>query len=82
MYQGKYVFAQLFSIISRHEFTKCVNRYDGNYKTRDFKCWQQFLCMVFGQLTYRESIRDIINCLAAHQSKIYHLGIKNLVADG
>ena len=80
MYQGKYVFAQLFSIISRHEFTKCVNRYDGNYKTRDFKCWQQFLCMVFGQLTYRESIRDIINCLAAHQSKIYHLGIKNLVA--
>lgn len=80
MYQGKYVFAQLFATISRHEFTKCVNRYDGNYKTRDFKCWQQFLCMVFGQLTYRESIRDIINCLDAHQSKIYHLGIKNLIA--
>jgi len=80
MHQGKYVFAQLFLKISRYEFKKCVDRYDGNYKTRDFKCWQQFLCMVFGQITYRESVRDIINCLTAHQAKIYHLGLKRVVA--
>jgi len=78
MYQGKYVFAQLFIPVSRYEFRKCVNRYNGNYKVKHFKCWQQFLCMVFGQLTYRESIRDIFNCLNAHQSKVYHLGLKDL----
>jgi len=79
VYQGKYVFAQLFIPVSRYEFKKCVNRYNGDYKVHHFKCWQQFLCMVFGQLTYRESIRDIFNCLNAHQSKVYHLGLKDLV---
>jgi len=80
MYQGKYVFLQIMEIVSRYEFKKCVVRYKGNYKVIRFKCWQQFLCMVFGQLTYRESIRDIFNCLNAHKKKTYHLGLKDLVS--
>ena len=80
MNQGKYVFSQLVSLIPRYEFDKCVKRYNGNYKLKKFKCWSQYLCMLFGQLTYRESITDIVNCLSAHQNKVYHLGIKNLVA--
>lgn len=80
MNQGKYVFAQLNSLIVRYEFEKCVNRYNGNYKVRDFSCWGQFLCMMFGQLTHRESIRDIATCLKAHQNKAYHLGIKQPIS--
>lgn len=80
MYKGKFVYAQLISIVPRYEFDKCVKRYRGNYKVKDFKCWQQFLCMMFGQLTYREGIRDIINCLEAHRAKVYHLGIKKIVS--
>lgn len=80
MPEGKFVFSQIVSLISRYEFDKSVNKYQGNYRSKDFKCWSQFLCMIFGQLTYREGIRDIINCLGAHQNKLYHLGIKNLVA--
>ncbi|MFT4762621.1 MAG: transposase [Paraglaciecola sp.] len=78
MYQGKYVFAQIMEIVSRYEFEKCVTRYKGNNNLVHFKCWQQFLCMAFGQLAYRESIRDIFNCLNAHKKKAYHLGLKNL----
>jgi hypothetical protein len=78
--QGKYVFAQINSLIVRYEFDKCVNRYRGNYKVRDFSCWNQFLCMMFGQLTHRESIRDIATCLKAHQNKVYHLGIKQAIS--
>ena len=80
MHQGQFVFSQLISLIPKYEFDKCVEKYKGNYRTKDFKCWSQFLCMIFGQLTYRESISDIINCLNAHKKKVYHLGIKNLVA--
>lgn len=80
MFQGKYVFAQIFLSVSRYEFKKCVTRYNGNYKVQHFSCWQQFLCMVFGQLTYRESIRDIFNCLSAHKNKVYHLGLKDLAS--
>lgn len=80
MYQGQFVFSQLISLVPKYEFDKCVDKYNGNYRTKDFKCWSQFLCMLFGQLTYRESISDIINCLRAHKNKVYHLGIKNLVA--
>lgn len=80
MNQGKYVFAQLNSLVVRYEFEKCVNRYNGNYKVRDFSCWGQFLCMMFGQLTHRESIRDITTCLKAHQNKAYHLGIKQPIS--
>ncbi len=80
MYQGKFVFSQVVSGISRYEFNKSVNKYNGNYRVQNFKCWQQFLCMMFGQLTYRESIRDIINCLEAHKDKVYHLGITQLIS--
>ncbi len=80
MFQGKFVFSQIVSVISKYEFNKSVNKYNGNYRARDFKCWPQFLCMMFGQLTYRESVRDIINCLEAHKSKVYHLGITKIVS--
>ncbi len=80
MYQGQFVFSQLISLVPKYEFDKCVDKYNGNYRTKDFKCWSQYLCMLFGQLTYRESISDILNCLNAHKNKVYHLGIKNLVA--
>lgn len=78
MNQGKYVFVQLMELISRYEFDKCVSRYKGNSNLVHFKCRQQFLCMAFGQLAYRESIRDIFICLNAHKKKVYHLGLKNL----
>jgi hypothetical protein len=78
--KGKFVFAQLVSLINRYEFDKCVLRYEGDYKVQDFNCWCQFLTMMFGQLTHRESIRDIITCLNAHQNKVYHFGIKKVVA--
>lgn len=80
MHKGKFVFSQVVSVISRYEFHKSVDKYNGNYGVKDFKCWQQFLCMMFGQLTYREGVRDIINCLEAHKSKVYHLGITNVVS--
>jgi len=80
MFKGKYVFSQIVSTVSQYEFNKSVNKYQGNYRTKDFKCWSQFLCMLFGQLTYREGVRDIINCLEAHKSKVYHLVIKQFVS--
>lgn len=80
MHKGKYVFSQLVSTISKYEFNKSVNKYNGNYRTKEFKCWHQFLCMLFGQLSHRESVRDIINCLKAHRKKVYHLGIKQIVS--
>lgn len=80
MFKGKYVYNQLVSLVSRYEFDKCVHSYKGNYRARDLKCWQQFLMMLFGQLTYRESLNDIINCLEAHAPKVYHLGITKIVA--
>jgi hypothetical protein len=78
--KGKFVFAQLVSLVNRYEFFKCVDRYEGDYKVHDFSCWNQFLTMMFGQLTHRESIRDIITCLKAHKNKVYHIGIKKVVS--
>jgi len=78
MFKGKFVFSQIVHTISKYEFNNCVKKYNGNYRAKDFKCWQQFLCMFFGQLTYREGLRDIVNCLQAHQNKVYHLGIKQI----
>lgn len=75
MNQGKYVFAQLMSLADHNEFAKCVSRYNGNYRVRDFTCWHQFLCMSFGQLTQRESLRDTVTCLLAHNAKLYHMGL-------
>jgi len=75
MNQGKYVFSQLMSFISHNDFNSCVSRYKGDFKTKDFTSWKQFLCMAFGQLTHRESLSDTITCLVANKEKLYHLGI-------
>jgi hypothetical protein len=66
--------------LPEYEFRKCVNRYDGHYKIKSFTCWEQFLCMSFAQLTYRESLRDIEACLRATHKKLYHIGIRSRVS--
>lgn len=75
MNQGKYIFAQLFEFLPKYEFEKGVARYQGNYKVKGFTGWIQFLTLSFGQLTNRESLRDTVQCLAAQQPKLYHLGL-------
>ena len=79
MNSGKYVFAQVLSFVSRWEFDKCVKRYDGDFRTRELNCWNQFVQLLFGQLTSLNSLRDICLCLKAHKNKLYHLGIKQNV---
>lgn len=79
MNTGKYIFAQLLQFINRYEFEKCVSKYNGDHGIRDFNCWNQFIQLFFGQLTSRNSLRDICTCLKAHQNKLYHLGIKKQV---
>jgi hypothetical protein len=80
MNSGKTIFSQLMSFLSAYEFRQCVERYNGNYKTKSFSCWDQFLCMAFAQLTYRESLRDIQACLRAANQKMYHMGIRGKVS--
>jgi len=75
MNNGQYVFSQILSLASSTSFRTCVNRYNGNYKAKHFTCWKQFLCMMFGQLTQRDSLRDTMLCLSANSEKLYHLGI-------
>lgn len=75
MNQGKYVFSQLMAFLSHNDFNDCVKRYRGDYKTKHFSCWKQFLCMAFGQLTQRESLSDTMLCLTINPKKLYHLGI-------
>jgi Domain of unknown function (DUF4372)/Transposase DDE domain len=75
MYTGKLVFAQLMGHLPLHTFRRCVLRYDGNRKVHRFTCLDQFLCMAFAQLTYRESLRDVEACLRAQHRKLYHMGI-------
>lgn len=75
MNKGKYVFAQIMELIHPQEFDRCVAEYNGNFRVRQLSCWHQFLSLSFGQLTHRESLRDLVNCLQAHQSKLYHLGL-------
>ena len=77
---GKTVFAQLLQYVPTYEFNQCVGRYRGNYKVRSFSCWDQFLCMSFAQLTYRESLRDIEACLNSHRQKLYHMGFRGGVS--
>jgi len=79
MNSGKYVFAQLLQFISRYEFDKYVSVYNGDFRTRELNCWNQFIQLFFGQLTSRNSLRDICTCLKAHRNKLYHLGIKQYV---
>jgi len=80
MNSGQTVFSQLIDFLPRHEFSKCVQRYNGNHRTRTFSCMDQFLCMVFAQLTFRESLRDIEACLRTVESKLYHMGIRGRVS--
>jgi IS4 transposase len=80
MNSGKTIFAQVMDFVPTYEFRKCVDRYKGNHKVISFSCWDQYLCMAFAQLTYRESLRDIQACLRATQSKLYHLGIRGKVS--
>lgn len=75
MNTGKYVFAQLTEFLPQRIFDGIVEKYSGNKYVRYFTCWNQMLCMVFGQLTNRDSLRDLIIALEAHQSKTYHLGL-------
>jgi len=79
MNTGKYVFSQLLEFVDRYEFKKCVKRYNGDHRVRDFNCWNQFVQLFFGQLTSLNSLRDICLCLKAHKQKLYHLGIKQYV---
>ena len=77
---GRTVFAQLMDLIPTYEFRQCVERYNGNYKVKTFSCLDQFLCMAFAQLTYRESLRDIEACLRVAKTKLYHMGIRGKVS--
>lgn len=80
MNQGRLVFAQLMWHLPLTTFRRCVVRYRGERKVKSFSCLDQFLSMAFAQLTYRESLRDIEACLRAQRSKLYHLGIRSMVA--
>lgn len=75
MNQGKYVFAQLAEFLPQRVFDGIVKKYDGDKYVRHFTCWNQLLCMLFGQLTNRDSLRDLIVALEAHSKKSYHLGL-------
>jgi len=80
MNQGRTVFSQLISFLPDREFRRCVARYQGDRRLREFSCWNQYLAMAFAQLTYRESLRDIEACLRCLQGKLYHLGFRGKVA--
>ncbi len=80
MHAGRIVFAQLMDHLPPYGFHKCVERYHGNYKLRGFSCLDQFLCLAFAQLTFRESLRDIEACLHSVPSKLYHMGFRGNVS--
>jgi hypothetical protein len=80
MNEGRMVFSQLMDHAPMHEFRRSVSRYGADYRLRRFSCWDQFLCMAFGQLAFRESLRDIEACLRATPSRLYHLGIRGRVS--
>lgn len=80
MNRGTYVFSQIMKFVDDYEFKKCVARYQGEHRVRKLSCQQQFTAMIFGQLAYRESLRDIVTCLEAHDEKLYHLGFRERVA--
>jgi hypothetical protein len=80
VFDGQFVFAQLMEFLPRREFTACVNRYGGQRRPRGFSCRDQFLCMAFAQLTFRESLRDIETCLRAMGPKLYHAGFRGRIS--
>ena len=80
MYSGKLVFSQLMDFLPMYQFRRCVKRYDGNRYMKSFSCLDQFFCMAFAQLSYRESLRDIESCFRAMHNKLYHLGIQSRIS--
>jgi transposase len=80
MHSGQLIFAQLMDFFPRHEFNACVRRYRGNYRSRNLSCRDQFLAMIFAQLTYRESLRDVETCLRAMAPKLYHAGFRSTIS--
>jgi len=80
MNSGTYLFTQLMDSLPKRDFDRCVRKYKGNYRTRHFSCFDQFLCMAFAQLTHRHSLRDIETCLNSIKPKLYHLGFRGTIA--
>ena len=80
MHVGRIVFSQLIDFLPKKQFDRCVRRYEGNYRTKTFSCFDQYLCMAFAQITYRQSLRGIETCLRAMQPKLYHCGIRGNVS--
>jgi transposase len=80
MNTGRTIFSQLLDLLPLSEFRRCVDRYNGDYKVQSFSCLDQFLCLAFAQLTYRESLRDIETCLRTDQPKLYHLGFRGRIS--
>ena len=80
MNSGRTIFAQLLDHLPIHEFRKCVARYRGNHRTKTFSCWDQFLALIFAQLTYRESLRDIVACLRSQSHRLYHMGFRGTIS--
>lgn len=80
MYSGKMVFSQVMDFLPLHAFRRSVKKYEGNRYVKSFSCMDQFLCMAFAQLSYRESLRDIESCLRAMTPKLYHMGIRGKVS--
>jgi hypothetical protein len=80
MFYGRYVFSQIVDFVDKYEFDKCVNRYFGNHRAHGLTCWNQFLQLLFGQITSLNSLQNICLCLKAHKHQLYHLGIKQNVA--
>jgi len=80
MNAGKTIFSKIMEFLPVYEFQKCVHRYQGNYKVQSFSCMDQFLCMAFAQLTFRESLRDIESCLRSMHRKLYHMGIRGRIS--
>lgn len=74
MNAGKFVFAQICGFLPERAFAHIVEKYGGNKGVRHFSCWNQLLCMMFGQLSGRESLRNVITCVSSHRGKYYHLG--------
>jgi hypothetical protein len=80
MNTGRTIFSQLMDYLPMYEFRRCIKTYRGNYKVKNFSCIDQFLCMAFAQLTYRDSLRDIETCFRAMQNKLYHMGIRGRIS--
>jgi hypothetical protein len=80
MNHGKYVFSQISEFIPHRIFDGLVDKYQGNYRVRHFTCWNQMMCMIFGQMSNRESLSDLVLTISAHPSKIYHLGFGKAIS--